>query len=312
LVGGLMCYAEHHLKRMLAYSTICHAGIMLIAIALGGPFAFTALLVYVLGHAFVKGGLFLTSGILLHRVRAIGERALFGKGKSLPWTGFLWFLGALGLAAAPPYILMIADGGISRSAEQFGLGWVTWISLFGATMTSAAVLRTGMHTFFGWGSEPITDEAAEVGELPETREEDQGVFWYQFCPAAVAILIPIVLTFVPGWLNRLNQASAVFADQSAMQHLIYTGVTATTLSPVWQIPLLEATIRGASAFLLALLLACTSVFRERLTRKLRVGAFLESGVRPLRLMQSGHPGDYVLWTTIGLAVIGSVELLLLR
>jgi hypothetical protein len=29
-------------------------------------------------------------------------------------------------------------------------------------------------------------------------------------------------------------------------------------------------------------------------------------------MQSGHPGDYVLWLTIGLAVFGSAAMLLLR
>ena len=34
IVGGLMCYAEHHLKRLLAYSTICHAGLMLLAFAI--------------------------------------------------------------------------------------------------------------------------------------------------------------------------------------------------------------------------------------------------------------------------------------
>ena len=48
---------------------------------------------------FIKAGLFLTSGILLHRLRAIGERSLFGKGKNLTWIAILWFSGALGLAA---------------------------------------------------------------------------------------------------------------------------------------------------------------------------------------------------------------------
>ena len=36
IVGGLMCYAEHHLRRVLAFSTICHAGLMLAALAVGG------------------------------------------------------------------------------------------------------------------------------------------------------------------------------------------------------------------------------------------------------------------------------------
>lgn len=51
-------------------------------------------------------------------------------------------------------------------------------------LTGAAVLRIGMHTFFAWGTKPATDEAAEVGELPETASEDRSTFWYQFVMAA--------------------------------------------------------------------------------------------------------------------------------
>ena len=59
-------------------------------------------------------------------------------------------------------------------------------------------------------------------------------------------------------------------------------------------------------------LACTSVFRGKLARWLRIGAFLEGPLTTLRALQSGHPGDYVLWLTVGLAVFGSATLFLLR
>ncbi len=312
LIGGLMCYAEHHLKRMLAFSTICHAGIMLIAIALGGPLAFAASLVYVVAHAFVKGGLFLTSGILLHRLRVIGERSLFAKGKALRWTALLWFLGAMGLAAAPPFLLMTGEAGISKAAEEMGRSWVSWVCVLGGVLTSAAVMRIGMHTFLGWGTEPLTDNAAEIGELPETASEDQRIFWYQFAPAAIAIAMPVFLFANPVWLSFLRDASAVFVRQSAVLHLVYTGIPVPGHLPAWSGDLMAASVRGTLAFGLGFLLACTSVFRASLRRSLRWGAFLESGIRPLRAVQSGHPGDYVLWITIGLAIIGTVNLVLLR
>ena len=59
LIGGVMCYAEHHLKRMLAFSTICHAGLMLVIFAIQGPLAIAAMLIYLVAHAFVKSSLFL-------------------------------------------------------------------------------------------------------------------------------------------------------------------------------------------------------------------------------------------------------------
>lgn len=312
LIGGLMCYAEHHLKRMLAFSTICHAGIMLIAIALGGPLAFAAMMVYLVGHAFIKGSLFFTSGILLHRLRAIGERSLFARGKSLRWTAVLWLLGALGLSAAPPFLLMTGEAGISHAAEEMGRGWISWVCLLGGVLTSAAVLRIGMHTFLGWGTKPLTDEAAEIRELPETASEDQRIFWYQFAPAAIAMAIPMILFINPTWLSILRDTSEAFVKQSAILHLVYTGSSRPGHLSEWPEALMGAGVRGAAAFSLSVLLACTSVFRTKLRRRLRWGSYLESGLRPLRMMQSGHPGDYVLWITIGLAIIGTANLLLLR
>jgi len=310
LVGGLMCYAEHHLKRMLAFSTICHAGIMLAGIAVGGRLAFVAMLVYLLGHAFIKGGLFLTSGILLHRLRAIGERTLFARGKRLRWTALLWFSGALGLAGAPPFLLMIGEAGLSKAAEEITKTWVSWAFMAGGALTSAAVLRVGMHTFWGWGSEPITDEAAEIGELPETAEEDQRIFWYQFVPAAICFAVPVALAAMLGWRHVLGEASTIFSQQSGMAQLIYKGNVSSSQFAGWSEAFIGSAIRGSSAFLIAMLLALSSVFRPRLKRAFRMGAFLESGFRPLRTLQSGHPGDYVLWISIGLASIGLATLLL--
>jgi multicomponent Na+:H+ antiporter subunit D len=54
------------------------------------------------------------------------------------------------------------------------------------------------------------------------------------------------------------------------------------------------------------------VFRGKLARGLRIGAFLEGPLTTLRALQSGHPGDYVLWLTVGLAVFGSATLFFLR
>jgi multicomponent Na+:H+ antiporter subunit D len=207
---------------------------------------------------------------------------------------------------------MAGEAGISKAAEQTGQIWISGICLIGGMLTSAATLRIGMHTFFGWGTEPITDEAAEVGELPETPSEDQRIFWYQFVPAAICISIPILLLLRPVWLDVLCNASAVFARRSAMLHLIYLGPPVTGQLPVWSEAWKASAVRGAVTFFLAILLACTSVFRLRLKRIFRLGPFLESGLRPLHTMQSGHPGDYVLWLTIGLAIIGAASITLLR
>jgi multicomponent Na+:H+ antiporter subunit D len=127
--GGIMSFAEHHLKRVLAFSTISHSGMMLFAIGIGSPLAIAGWFVYVWAHAMVKSGLFFTAGILLHRLRTMSEPLLFARGNELRFTAALWFLGACGLAGLPPFASSIAEHMIShaevtaRSSPPAGSFW---------------------------------------------------------------------------------------------------------------------------------------------------------------------------------------------
>ncbi len=311
LLGGLMCYAEHHLKRLLAYSTICHAGLMLLAMAVGGPMGIAAMLVYLFAHALIKSGLFFTTGMMLHRFRSIGERALFRKGMGFPWTAALWFAGGMGLAAAPPFATLIGEAGASHAAEALRFPEVSWVFLFGGLITGAAVFRVGMRVFLGWGDEPPTDAAAEVGELPETTGELR-IEPYHFVPPLLCLVGAVALTVWHGWLPVLQAGAAQMVNQASYAHVLYKGQTLPVPVPEWREALPGAALRGALGCGLAVVLALSSVFRSRLQRRLRLGAFLERGLPALRAMQSGHPGDYVTWLTLGLAIFGISAAIFLR
>jgi formate hydrogenlyase subunit 3/multisubunit Na+/H+ antiporter MnhD subunit len=84
ILGGIMCFAQHHLKRLLAYSTMCHAGLMLIGVGLFDASALGGFLLYVLGHGLLKGGLFACAGVVLHRLQFIGEPKLHGPNTTIP------------------------------------------------------------------------------------------------------------------------------------------------------------------------------------------------------------------------------------
>jgi multicomponent Na+:H+ antiporter subunit D len=312
VVGGVMCYAEHHLKRMLAFSTICHAGLMLVAFALQGPIAVAAMLTYVLGHAFVKSGLFFTAGVILHRLRSISEKALYGVGKGLWIVAALWFLGGAGLAGFPPFATMLAEAGVSHAQKVAAVHGVALLFIFGGLMTGGAVFRIGMHTFFGWGAGPKTDPAAEVGELPETDDANKKIFWYHCLPPTFCMTAALALPFLPKWMSVLRNAAASMVSQPAYLHAVYTGQTVPLTLPSWSRALPEACLHGTIAIALAAALAYSSVFRRKLPKLLRVGDFLEGPMRLWREMQSGHPGDYVMWITVGLAVFGSAAMFLLR
>ncbi len=317
LLGSFMCYAEHHIKRILAFSTIAHAGLMLCAIAIAvggqGPLATAGFLTYLFGHAFAKSALFFVAGILLHRLRTASEPALFARGKELRVTGILWFLGGIGLAAFPGFATMTGEALTSNASEAAGIHWMPYVFLLAGVLTAASVFRVGFHTFLGWGDKPLTDEAATVDELPEDRQDDHATFWYQIAPPLVCIAAAIGLTFVPGLGTRVLQAANRLSFQPGYLHAVYTGTSpALALPPGINESPGSSALRGCFATLLAVLLALSSVFRGRLSRLLRLGASLEGPLVWLRAIQSGHVGDYVLWLTIGSATLGLGYLILLR
>lgn len=81
LIASIMCFIERSLKRMLAFSTISNSGIILIGISTLKPLGIQASMIYILAHGFLKGSLFMCSGVLLHHFRSVDELDLQGKGK---------------------------------------------------------------------------------------------------------------------------------------------------------------------------------------------------------------------------------------
>src|SRR5207248_7278929 len=86
LVGAAMCFLQRHLKRLLAYSTISHAGIFLIGIAVLPAKGLAGAGVYVVSHGLLKGALFLCVGMLLNAVNSVDELVLRGRGRVLAPT----------------------------------------------------------------------------------------------------------------------------------------------------------------------------------------------------------------------------------
>ena len=87
VVGAVMCASQRHLKRLLAYSTIAHSGVIACGIGLlSGP-GLAAAGLYAAGHACAKGALFLVTGILLNRFETLDEHELHGRGRDMRVAG---------------------------------------------------------------------------------------------------------------------------------------------------------------------------------------------------------------------------------
>ncbi len=311
IVGALFCFRERHVKRLLAFSAISHAGMFLVGIALLTPLGLAGTAVFVAGHAMVTAALFLCTGIVLHRLRSVNETGLHGRGRRLPVTGVIFTLAALGLADLPPFATYLGLGWITGSTGARGMTWVSVLLVFASVVAGAAVLRVAGGVFYGLGDPPSEDPQMARESSEETSETDEG---RQHTPLTM-IIPPAVLVAaaaVTGVLPRLGsvvEAAAVrFQDQRAYNAAVLHGARVARVAAPYAAGPAGVTVPdlviGAGTAAGAAALAFLALYWRRLPL-LRQGFEPGTGlVRPLQRFQSGVVNDYVTWIVIGVACLG--------
>jgi NADH-quinone oxidoreductase subunit L len=188
VVAGLIALVQTDIKRVIAYSTMSQIGYMFVAVGLGayGPGMF-----HLLTHAFFKALLFLAAGIIIHALSSEQDiRRMGGLGRELPWTYRLFLVGALSLAAIPPFSGFFSKDSILASAiDAGGLGIAMWVlGIVGAMLTGLYTFRLLFIVFFGKRS-PYVDQ-----HLHKERFEGPLVMMW---PVAI---LAVLATFA-GWLQ---------------------------------------------------------------------------------------------------------------
>ena len=149
MVATSLIVGQRDYKRLLAYSSIEHMGIIALAAAIGTPLAMSAALLHMLGHGLGKSVAFLSSGeiALTDGTTTIG--GIHGLIARRPLIGVPFGFALLGLLGLPPFALFPTELAITRAAFDQGLGWVMAVAaalllvLFGAVLMHAKQMLLG-------------------------------------------------------------------------------------------------------------------------------------------------------------------------
>jgi hydrogenase-4 component F len=142
-LAALLLIGQRDYKRMLAYSSMEHMGLIALAAAIGTQLAVAALLLHMAGHGLAKTVAFLSSGHILHRhtgSRITDVRTLATR---MPLLAGLFGLAILALLGFPPGALFASELGIARAGTNAGLAWVTAAAF---TLAVAAFAAITAHT----------------------------------------------------------------------------------------------------------------------------------------------------------------------
>lgn len=196
-LGNLAALRQSSLKRLLAYSSIAHAGYILVGLATATPAAIDGALYYLISYAFMNVGAFAVV-ILLERqgeMDALGNR-LNGLSKRHPQLALLMSIFMFSLAGVPPFAGFFAKFYVFAAAVAGGWSWLAAIAMLNSAIGAWYYLRIVVNMYF-------------VEPTEETRVEAQQISLPLTITLGVAAVFTVALGVLPWLWTGLVQSGAV-------------------------------------------------------------------------------------------------------
>jgi len=193
VVSTVSIIATRNIRRLIAYASINHAGVIAIGLGLGKTAAY-GLLLYVLSNAFIKAILFLSVGKIGAHYRTKDTRQISGLIKDLPYSGLFLMVGTFALLGFPPFGSFLGELLILSALVSSGKMLVFAAFCVLISMTFVATGRTVFPMIWG--------ESKKVHDWPRQT-------LYSALPKLMFLVILVVLgIYIPPNLNALIQEVA--------------------------------------------------------------------------------------------------------
>jgi hydrogenase-4 component F len=191
---------QKNYRRLLAYHTIDHAGIMVTALGLGGALASLGLMLHMVFHTIAKSLLFLCAGNVSQHFRTdLFSKIKGGVMRAMPLTGVVFLMAMLAIIGMPPFSLFQSEFLIVRAAIVGGhvLTGILFV-LFGTGVFAGAIVHVGGMILGPRGDAPV------AARRP----------WRDGSLLALASALVVIAFWVPAPLLELvRQAAGVVSGQ---------------------------------------------------------------------------------------------------
>ncbi|MGH9017798.1 MAG: proton-conducting transporter membrane subunit, partial [Acidimicrobiales bacterium] len=204
LLAALYLLSQRDIKRLLAYSSVEHMGILAIGMSFGAPIAVVGVMLHVLAHAAAKGTAFFGAGSVVRKFATKDMAAIRGGVGLLPWSGPMLVAAVLALSAMPPFGIfrsefLIVSGGLSDPHDT-----VTAVLIILVTVAFFGLSWFTTQTMLTPEDSPVTSDGTMVA-VPI-----KGEVSYWIVAAMVLGLVALIILGVhpPAQLSHLLQRAA--------------------------------------------------------------------------------------------------------
>jgi hydrogenase-4 component F len=200
-VAAAFLWTSRNYKRMLAYSSVEHMGLVAVGVAFGGPWGLGGALLHLVNHALAKSALFVLAGRILQRFGSAEVARVRGLGRAMPWTGGAFLAAALALVGMPPFGLFVSELMILRAGFASGQRVAAALVLALLVVAFGGILSTVHRMAYGPG--------------PATAAGREPIPWV-LAPVAVSLVLLalIGLGLPPGLLPAIGRVAALVGGGS--------------------------------------------------------------------------------------------------
>lgn len=157
-IGALSLVLQQNYKRLLAYSSVEHSGLICLGFTFG-PAGLFASLLHILNHALAKSASFLLAGRILRRYGSSEVGRVSGLLRTMPGTGPMFAAGVFALMGLPPFGLFVSEFLLFRAGFLAGHVWVTLMALALLGIGFVAMAAHLVRMLYG-----LAPEGVETGE----------------------------------------------------------------------------------------------------------------------------------------------------
>ena len=114
-IAALFIVRQKGIKRLMAYSSVEHMGVIALGFGFGGPLGVAGALYHMLNHSLNKSAMFFGAGAVMRSYQTKRIPGIRHVMRTLPVLGGLWLAGAVAITGAPPFALFLSELAIIRA-----------------------------------------------------------------------------------------------------------------------------------------------------------------------------------------------------
>ncbi len=195
-IAAAFIIIQKDMKRLLAYSSVEHMGIIILGFGFGGVAGITGALLHIFNHGLTKAMMFITAGRVVKRYRTNELKSITGVIRTMPVTGTILVVGAMALGGAVPFSIFISEFMIFKAGFQGGHYAASIFAFIMIVVVFAGLVHHFGKTVFGKVPAQMPDQSSPVSSV-----------------VAIVILFCIIFLFgiwvAPPFMTIVNAATAI-------------------------------------------------------------------------------------------------------